>query len=959
MRNPTMKLVFWSALLSVSSLLGDATLETIKDISGLTIKTPSLQNWEQGKFRLSNGMDVYVIADPDAEQAACALSVRAGSWQDPEEFPGLAHLLEHMLFMGTEKYPKTNGFWNFLSDHSGTANACTWPEKTLYMFSIDADHFSEGLDRFSEFFIAPRLDPSCIAAELLNVDQEHEKNVVNDFRREYMVFKELCHPDHPHRKFSTGNAKTLGKIPAERVQRWFTDHYSASEMCLVVYAPNSLPELQELITEKFSSVPKRSKPSSPPLPTLFEKANSSSMTYIDPVKDLDVLKIRWELPQEFLDDESKSLELITYALSRGQKWSVSELLQKEELIDSAQMYTTHLGGAYPLLCIDLALTKKGVQEKESVISHLFSAIYGLKRSSIPLYLFHERNTMQELSYAYQVRQKPYQFVMQHAQDLLQEDLATYPKKTLLASSFDAKKVAKALDLLTPERAHFVLITAEKNAPFPYTKKERWMGVSYEQAPLSRGEMLAWKNAPTHPDIRLATPNLYLPKNLTIVPKEEALQKPVKFIDNALGKMFLMQGHEFSSPEVMHIVQIHSPKIDKSIQSALFMDLYLEIMEKKLAPTTLSAAAAGLSIHFGYKKGALQIQVEGYSEKASLLLEECLRTLLASPIDHANFTLAKTALQKYFSNSKHDLPIHQGIDLLQSLLRQDHHTKQEKALALKNLSYEDLISWQKTLFHKAYVEGFLSGNLSRKEAEVIWIDVASLLEPEVYPKESLPKFLPLTLPEEAGPYYLQREALSNGTGVILTIDQGPSSGPKKASQSILAKALHEGFFHTLRTEQNTAYIASASPSDIEDHLYQNFLVQSSSHTAMDLLYRFELFIETFLQEFPSKFPQKRFESIRDSLVAELEKPHRNLAKKTSLFYDMAFRRKENFLYQEEKKEALQMLSYEEFAHFTKDWLSRGNTKRLGLTYQGALGRPFAYDPLSNADLLTLLQSSSSD
>ena len=48
-------------------------------------------------------------------QAAAALEVGAGHFQDPDEIPGLAHLTEHMMFLGTEQYPGEGEFKAFLS----------------------------------------------------------------------------------------------------------------------------------------------------------------------------------------------------------------------------------------------------------------------------------------------------------------------------------------------------------------------------------------------------------------------------------------------------------------------------------------------------------------------------------------------------------------------------------------------------------------------------------------------------------------------------------------------------------------------------------------------------------------------------------------------------------------------------------------------------------------------------
>lgn len=59
---------------------------------------------------LENGLKALLVHEPDCDKASAALDVHVGSYFDPEEVPGLAHFLEHLLFMGTEKYPSENEY---------------------------------------------------------------------------------------------------------------------------------------------------------------------------------------------------------------------------------------------------------------------------------------------------------------------------------------------------------------------------------------------------------------------------------------------------------------------------------------------------------------------------------------------------------------------------------------------------------------------------------------------------------------------------------------------------------------------------------------------------------------------------------------------------------------------------------------------------------------------------------
>ena len=76
-----------------------------------------------------------------------------GSFSDLPELPGLAHFLEHMVFMGSKKFPSENGFDKFISNHGGFDNAHTDCEHTSFYFEIQRKHLKEGLDMFAQFFV--------------------------------------------------------------------------------------------------------------------------------------------------------------------------------------------------------------------------------------------------------------------------------------------------------------------------------------------------------------------------------------------------------------------------------------------------------------------------------------------------------------------------------------------------------------------------------------------------------------------------------------------------------------------------------------------------------------------------------------------------------------------------------------------------------------------------------------
>lgn len=96
---------------------------------------------------------------------------------DPREFPGLAHFLEHMLFLGTEKYPEENAYHKFIHEHGGSSNAFTSSEFTNFHFDVTPAYLAPALDRFAQFFIAPMFTESATEREVNAVHSEHQKNI--------------------------------------------------------------------------------------------------------------------------------------------------------------------------------------------------------------------------------------------------------------------------------------------------------------------------------------------------------------------------------------------------------------------------------------------------------------------------------------------------------------------------------------------------------------------------------------------------------------------------------------------------------------------------------------------------------------------------------------------------------------------------------------------------------------
>jgi insulysin len=213
------------------------------------MERPKLDDCSYRVVTLQNQLEVLFIHDAGTDSAGATLDVNVGSFSDTDDMPGIAHAVEYLLSLGTEKYPIENSYEEFLSQPGGFSNASTAPTSTQYYFKLlypaptAADHASRpnavndkspllgALDRFGQFFISPLLLKAAVSREINSIDSEFQKEIQNDVWRVQQVKKALANPKHPYSRFTMGNLKTLydviavrddesTSLPTRRKSRW-------------------------------------------------------------------------------------------------------------------------------------------------------------------------------------------------------------------------------------------------------------------------------------------------------------------------------------------------------------------------------------------------------------------------------------------------------------------------------------------------------------------------------------------------------------------------------------------------------------------------------------------------------------------------------------------------------------------------------------------------------------------
>jgi len=217
---------------------------------------PALNHPRPHTETLANGLRVTLRHAPNLKRCAAALRVAAGSHDVPLAWPGLAHFLEHLLFLGTERFPAGEGLMAYVQGHGGQLNARTNERTTDFFFELAPQAFPGGLERLSDMLAHPRMNPD---------DQLREREVLQaEFvawsqdataQQQLALFDGLSEA-HPLRGFHAGNRDSLPVSQPEFQQAlkdFYQRFYQTGQMTLSLAGPQSLDELRAL-AEAFGGV---------------------------------------------------------------------------------------------------------------------------------------------------------------------------------------------------------------------------------------------------------------------------------------------------------------------------------------------------------------------------------------------------------------------------------------------------------------------------------------------------------------------------------------------------------------------------------------------------------------------------------------------------------------------------------------------------------------------------------
>jgi insulysin len=892
-----------------------ARLARFTPLALLILGSASLAQAEESKreFRkltLDNGLRVVIASDPGVNTSSASMAVGVGANADPKDSQGLAHFLEHMLFLANKKYPELNSYSKYLQAHGGASNAYTSQDLTNYHFQVNNSAFPEALDRFAQFFVSPTLDYEYAKREVMAVNSEHQKNTMDDTWRLMQLQRSRLRADHPASQFSTGNIKTLGDAKEKVLRGFFNDYYKPANMTLAVLGNKSLSELEGMVRERFKDLATGKPKAWSMTPDVLETAKGLRLLKVVPVKDLRRLQIFFEVPSQHAHALSKLGTLVGMTMGDEGKGSLLSFLKARGLATSL---SAGVGGTrfYSTCSVTVGLTPKGLEKWREVLGHCFTYTKMLQTSGFPKHVWEEARTLAELNHRYGAKPEGTQAAINLANNVLEHGLEVADKVAVTFKTPPPMAYQSLVDAMQPENALVFLVAKGLETD----KSEEHYGTKFSYQ-VEEGEAFSALGKGEVPkSLHLPLPNPFVPSNVSLRPEQ-----PVLLQQDPGLTLYYAQDTEFKRPKVAIHLHILSPEAYINPRTAALTSLYAAMLQEQLNEFAYPALMAGLGYSLQPTRKGILLTVSGYSDSAFKLLS-IVSKALRGPLSAETFKRVHLRTVEGLKN----FPLGQAYSLSSELARKvsyKHYVLPGEILAaLKGVKLSDLQAHVTALLAKTHIQGLAAGNLTATQAKEAVAGVRKALASAPFAPDAAHKDEVLVL-NPGQEVVLRHLGATDQACLRIDYQVGKSDVRTRMATELFGRALRNPFYTEMRTKQKLGYIVFSGTFNRENVQQMVFIIQSGTHKAPDLQARADKCIKDLPEGF-AQLPAPHFEALRQSLIQDRKKAIKSIAGKAARFYASAFDKEGDFAWLAKEIKVLESLKQAEVAEILTATIKRGS------------------------------------
>jgi zinc protease len=193
------------------------------------------------EYRLANGLKVLLFPDPSVAKITVNVTYLVGSRHEGRGEGGMAHLLEHMVFKGTQTYPT---IWGALQDRGADFNGTTSYDRTNYFETLQAteENLDFALKMEADRMVNSRISAEDLATEMTVVRNEFESGENSPTGILFQRMLSTAYLFHSYGRSTIGNQSDIERVPVERLRAFYETYYQPDNAVLIV-AGNFAPEV--------------------------------------------------------------------------------------------------------------------------------------------------------------------------------------------------------------------------------------------------------------------------------------------------------------------------------------------------------------------------------------------------------------------------------------------------------------------------------------------------------------------------------------------------------------------------------------------------------------------------------------------------------------------------------------------------------------------------------------------
>ena len=850
---------------------------TTSPIKQTTIVKSNKDGRQYQAIVLENELEVMLVSDPSIEKSAAALSVAVGSLQEPEAFGGLAHYLEHMLFLGTKTYPDVNEYNEFISRNGGSENAYTELDHTNYMVSVNNDAYDEALKRFSRFFYESLLDEKYADKERNAVHSEWSQKGPNDWVIMGQLDGYTLNPDHPISQFNWGNLESLSDKDNQKLQdllvAFYNKYYSANLMKAVMISHLPLADMQKLAKEHFGKITNKNTPRPVINTPVANEEHLQKLIHYVPQTDMKQLQVKF-----VIDDNSEQFAVkpnfyLRYLLGNEMPGTLASTLRElgytENLWASSNASEYGNAGSFTIYAM---LTETGLKNRDAVVGAIFDYLALIKEKGIDAKYFKE--IKQSLSNSFQFKEKidDYSYAMQIAANL-QDTPASY----VLSSNYEYQRFNSAainavLEQLTLENARVFYIDKAQPAN---TEMEFFVG-KYQVEPINNDLRMQWQKASEEINLSLPTPNTLMPENFDIIAAQHT-EKPKTLINEKGLNVYLAHSKHFTQPKGSFSANFNSGFDKESARNHVLAALLSDGLRMDLTTLSSEASAAGMRLNVGSYNG-LYLTASGFTNKQQQLLSYAYQNILKYQVSTAQLDNLKASFVSGIESKQKYMLLNQLFPQFNKIVNLDEFSDESLLAEVASITPKELHAFRDQLLNKAKLNIFAFGNYSEQQV----VKTAKYLEGLLPKSRQVSEiYFTKTFKPQTGKAFNWQQDVDMNDIAVGDFYMAPFDINQYAAAKVLQKVLKPALFNQIRTEEQLAYSVGFFSQALREQILLGFYIQSPAKGPAAVIERIAAFRDTFTAEL-DELTTEEFNTVRKSVLISLTQPPKNLAEESSAF-----------------------------------------------------------------------------